>query len=183
MPATATPPPCRPITTRAAENGLYLGLCIGVLMTMCGVMVYFPMASLFVWAGSLAMPFILYRMLSGSNRECGGRLSFAEVWAEGIASFFLGSLIPAAAAYLLLRYAFPDLIRLQMQTSIDALANIDSPWAHQYHTALEQMQAKMLVPGPADIAANIISFNIVAGTLLSLMVAPFVKFRKPRTNN
>ena len=91
-------PPPRPISARAAENGLVISASICVLLLVAGFSTVYPTLSLFLWAGSLAMPIVLYRLMRKSYLECGCSMTFVEVWAEGIASFFLGSLLPAAVA-------------------------------------------------------------------------------------
>ena len=173
-----TPParPSRSIASRAAKNGVYLSACICALLLLWGAMTAFPVAGLALWMLSLAMPFILYRLLRDSSLECGG-LSFAEIWAEGIASFFLGSLVPAVVAYALLRFAFPTFIADQVHMAVASLENMETPQAAALADSLEAIYAKGALPSAADVAANIISFNIVAGTFLSLLATPFVKLR------
>ncbi|MDE6612076.1 MAG: hypothetical protein K2K22_05890, partial [Muribaculaceae bacterium] len=56
----AAPP--RPILTRAAENGVLLGAIIGAMVLAMGLSTVFPAAALLLWGGTLAMPFITYRM-------------------------------------------------------------------------------------------------------------------------
>lgn len=180
-----TPP--RPIMARAAENGLYISGFICLLLLLLGAgTTYIVFAQLFL-IGAVVMPFLAYRILSRNCRLHGGYLSFAEIWAEGIASFFLGSLIPAVMAYVLLRFAFPDFIYGQVQTSIDILRQVDAPEADTIADTLEQLRERGAVPSAADISANIISFNIVAGTVLSLFMAialsTRMRMQRYRNNN
>lgn len=178
MNSAPTCPPGRPITARAAENGITLGICILVLMLTCGLSTDFAPASLLTWAGSLAMPWIMYRLMRRSQLDNCGRLSFAELWAEGIASFFLGSLVPALVAYALLRYAFPDFITEQINIAIGVFHDLNTPKAEMWADIFEKMRDAGTLPTAADVAANIISFNIVAGTVISLVVAPFASSKK-----
>ena len=80
-------PPQRPILTRAAENGVRLGTVISVMVLSMGLATVFQPLVLLLWGGTIAMPFITYRMLRRSAVTAGGSLSFPEIWAEGIASF------------------------------------------------------------------------------------------------
>ena len=177
MPTTHPTHPPRAITARAAENGLILSGCICALLLFCGLASVFAPASLLLWAGSLAMPVVIYKILSRSYREAQCSLNFAEIWAEGIASFFLGSLVPAVIAYLLLRFAFPDFIAHQIDSTIVAFKQLGTPEGDQWAQTLTDIRANTPMPTAAGIAANLISFNIVAGTLLSLLVTPLVKLR------
>lgn len=142
-----------------------------VLMLLLAMSLSVPGAALLLWAGSLAMPWVLYRLLCRSRREQPGGMSFVEYWAEGIASFALGSLVPAAVAYLLLRYAFPDFIINQVLAMIESLKSMDTPEGDMWAGTMQTLYDKGALPGAADVAANIISFNIVVGTVLSLLVA------------
>ncbi len=167
QPQVPCPPP-RPISARAAENGLVISISICVLLILAGGATVYPMLSLFLWAGSLAMPVVLYRLMRRSYLGCGCSMSFVEVWAEGIASFFLGSLLPAVVAYLLLKFAFPDFIAHQYQQTIDTFAAMGTPEGDQWAATLQNIRSHGSLPGASDVAANIISFNIIVGTAIAL---------------
>ena len=112
-------PSTRPITARAAENGLRLGIFFCVVIALMGAGTQY----LFLALIALGAHRTALLCLQPSQQELSAQrrlLSFPEIWAEGIASFFLGSLIPAALTYLALRFAFPDFIATQMQDYIDA---------------------------------------------------------------
>ena len=161
----------RPITARAAENGVYISAAICLLLLLLAVGSQVPAVGILFWIGAIGMPFFAFRLLSRNCMHSGGYLSFAEIWAEGIASFFLGSLIPAALSYVLLRFAFPDFIGHQVQAAIDVFNSLGSPEGDMWAKTLESLRERGQMPGAADIAANIISVNIVAGTVLSLFLA------------
>ena len=57
--------------------------------------------------GSIALPFALYVLLRRSLAERDFSATFSEVWLEGIASFFFGSMIQAVIIYLGLRFLAP----------------------------------------------------------------------------
>lgn len=175
MSVTAPTPPPRPITVRAAENGLFISIYIIVLMLSAAASCSFPPASLVVWVGSLALPVVLYKLLMRNYRagECSG--SFPEVWAEGIASFFLGSLMPALVAYALLRYVAPDFIAAQYQVAIDSFQALGTADGERMARTLIDLRSRMPLPTAVDVAAQLISFNIVVGTALSLLAAVFIK--------
>lgn len=174
--STPTPPPAS-IATRAAENGLVISGCILALLLLSGISVAFPAAGFLIWLGSMAMPVVLYKLLARSHRREQCSLGFAEIWAEGIASFFLGTLVPALAVYLLLKYAYPDFIANQVDSTIEYFRSMGNAQGDQWVKTLSDIQARSALPTAADVAANIISFNIIVGTTLSLLVTPFVKLR------
>ncbi len=165
------------ITTRAARNGIVLSVCICILIALFGLSASFAPAGILLWAGSLAMPVVTYKLLKRSYVTHNCTPGFAELWAEGIASFFLGSLLPALMAYLLLKYAFPEFTADQFDNTIATLRSLNSPEGDNLAQQLSSIQSAAALPTAADILANIISFNIVAGTALSFLATPFVKIR------
>ena len=172
--------PPRPITARAAENGLWLSIYISVLALSMGFSTAFPPAQLVLWVGSIAMPFVVYRLLLRSAVATGGNLSFPELWAEGIASFFLGTLIPALIVYLCLRFAVPTFVSDTLSEAATQFAAIGTPEADSLSQMLSEIVAKGKTPTAVDMAAQLISFNIIAGTSLSLIMAVIVKARTYR---
>ena len=170
-------PPPRPISARAAENGLVIGGSICALMLFAGFSTVYAPVSLLLWAGSLAMPAVLYKLLKRSYLGCGCTMTFVEVWAEGIASFFLGSLVPAAVAYLLLKFAFPDFIATQFEMTIATFHSIGTPEGEQWAQLLETVRSRGQLPSAADVAANVISFNIIIGTAIALIDAAILRSR------
>lgn len=136
-----------------------------------------PLAGLLVWAAIIYMPFFMYRFMRASFAECRFQLGFAELWAEGIASFFLGSLFPALFAYMALRFAAPDLIDTVFQQSIDTFRSVQAPEWNAWADALENIRDKAGLPTPADIAAQIISMNLMGGMILSFFLSAWLKIR------
>lgn len=166
----------RPITTRAAENGMRISLYICGLVLATALGVQMPEASFLVWIGSLLMPFFLYRMLRRSQLEAGGTLRLSELWAEGIMSFFLGSLLPAVLVYVALRFAAPNFIyNTLVSTQAQCLA-VGTPEALQLSQMFESILKQKLVPTPLDVVSQLLSFNVIAGTTLSLLAAVFARF-------
>lgn len=183
MPSAQPTPPPRPITARAAENGLYLSIYICVLVIATGMATSFAPASFIVWAGSLVMPFFLYRLLKKSMLSANGTLGFPELWAEGIASFFLGTLLPAVLAYILLRFYAPTFIDDTFNNAVELFRNLNTDEGELWAETLEDIKSKANLPTPSDVAAQIISFNIIVGTVLSLIVALWLKVRVSARGN
>ncbi|MCM1068226.1 MAG: DUF4199 domain-containing protein [Muribaculaceae bacterium] len=171
MPQQSPVPPPRPILARAADNGLYLGLYICVLVLAMGFSTGSVLASAIVWAGTLAMPFYVYRMLRRSYVAADGALSFPELWAEGIASFFLGTLLPALLTYVCLRFFAPTFIVDTVKSSIELLEAQGSPEAELWADTLRNVTTHSGLPTAVDVSAQLISFNIIAGTALSFLAA------------
>ena len=180
MPTLLPPVPPRPITARAAENGLWLSIYISVLALSMGISASFAPAAIVLWGGSIGLPFFVYRLLRRSSQATGGALSFPELWAEGIASFFLGTLIPALLVYVLLRFVAPGFIAGIFADAIILFQQQGTPEAEAWAESLSNLVSQHNIPSAADVSAQLISFNIIAGTAISLLVSIVVKARSLR---
>lgn len=169
--------PPKAIITVAAENGAILGLYLILLAIFTGLGSSFGLATLLVWAGSIYLPFFLYRLMHAHYREGGYTLSLAELWAQGLMSFLLGSLLQAAAVYVLLRFVAPDFMASQMQLAIDTFRTLGSPQGEALATQIETVRSTLGVPTAADIAANLIVFNILCGAVIGLANAIILTVR------
>lgn len=181
MQDTHIPPPPKPILTRAAENGAWLNLYISVLVLALGFGVRYPVATLILWIGSLALPVVVYRMLRKSQTQASNTLSFPELWAEGIATFMLGTLVPAVVAYVALRFFVPSFMADTLSYAVSVLQEQGTAQAQEMADMMRHLSQKKM-PTPVDVSSQIISFNIIVGTFLSLVLAGIVKIRTPRRN-
>lgn len=167
-----------PITTRAAENGIYVSAMLCVLLAVFGLATSSAIASLLFWCGALAFPIMVYRLLGRSLHRSEGTMPFSEIWAEGIVTFFLGSLIPALMCYGALRFVFPDFIAGQFDSAIEAFNSLNTPQADELATLLENIRSKAGLPTPTDIVANFLSMNFVFGTVFSLFAASLLSIKR-----
>lgn len=165
--STSTPPP-RPILTRASRNGLWLGLYLTGLALGFGLGTSYGIFMLAVFAATLALPLFLYRLLRRSCAEGETPLGFPELWAEGIASFFLGTLLPAAVVYICLRFITPDFFPNLFAMT---LAQLDSMGQKEFTDLAEQLRAAGHLPSAIEATSQLISFNIIAGTAMSFICA------------
>lgn len=161
--------PPRAIITVAAENGAILGLYLILLAVFTGLSSSFGLATLLVWGGSLYLPFYLYKLMRSHYAETGFSLSLAELWAQALMSFMLGSLLQAVAAYVLLRFVAPDFMATQMQTAIDTFRAIGTPAGDMYAETIENVRKIAGVPSATDVAGELIVFNIFCGASIGLV--------------
>lgn len=170
--------PPRSIASRAADGGLIIGALIMLLVLGVGFSATFGAASILVWGGSLAVPFILYYLLRRSYGETNFGLSIIELWAEGIAMFFLGSLVPAAVVYLLLKFVAPDFMADQLNMAVAELGKLEpTPESDQLINTLTTLRDSGLLPTPTQVAAQLIAFNMFVGMVLSLIEANILTIR------
>lgn len=165
------PAPARSVIHRAAENGLYLGLYLSVLALLAGVSQGSLLAGLGVWGLSLYMPFFVYRLLRKSLAERHFEAGFAEMWSEGIALFLLASMIQAVVIYLGLRYLAPDYMARSVDMAIEFFRAQGNEAGDTWVRTLQNLREQNGLPGPTDVAAQIISTNVVGGGFLSIILS------------
>lgn len=177
-----TSPAPQSALNRAASNGFIMGLYISVLVVATGLSMRSSAASMLVMFGSLAMPVVLYMMLRRSSQSSGHLLSFPELWAEGIGIFFFGTLVPAAVCYCGLRFVYPTLMSDAVAIARDTFMQVGTPEAEAWVGTLDKAVAANGLPTALDVTTQLISLNIIAGTVFSLGAALLIiaTRRKPR---
>lgn len=173
MNTTAPNRPGRPVIQRAAGGGLTLGIYLSVLALASGASLHVSLLSWVVNGLSIAIPFFVYAILRRSLAETGFKATFAEMWAEGIAVFFLGSAIQAVVIYLGLRYWQPDLMSLMVDQTLAAFAQAQVAVPADAASALELVRRL----SPTDVLAQIMSMNLIGGMIISLILAAVLSVR------
>lgn len=173
MNTTAPQRPGRPVIHRAAGGGLLLGIYLSVLAVASGASLHMPLLSWVVNILSIGIPFYVYALLRRSLAETGFKASFSEMWAEGIAVFFLGSAIQAVVIYLGLRYLAPDLMSLMVDQAQLAFSQAGVSLPADAAAALEMVRRL----SPTDVLAQIMSMNLIGGMILSLILAALLSVR------
>ncbi len=161
--------PPRAIITVAAENGAILGLYLILLAVFTGLSASFGLATLLVWAGTIYLPFYVYKLMRAHHAEAGFSLSMAELWAQALMSFLLGALLQAVAVYVLLRFVAPDFVASQMEQAIETFRATGTPEGEMWADTLANIRSANGLPSAADVAANLIVFNIFCGAAIGLV--------------
>ncbi len=172
--STSTPQrPGRPVIQRAAGGGLQLGLYLSLLAVASGASLHYPLLSWVVNILSIGIPFYVYAILRRSLAETRFKGTFSEMWAEGIAVFFLGSAIQAVVIYLGLRYLAPDLLGRMVDQTLQAFTQAGVAMPEDIGAALEAVRRL----SPTDVLAQIMSMNLIGGMVLSLLLAALLVVR------
>ncbi len=158
--------PPRAIVTVAAENGAILGLYLILLAVFTGLSASFGLATLLVWAGSIYLPFYVYKLMRSHHAETGFSLSLPELWSQALMSFMLASLLQTVAVYVLLRFVVPGFIASQIQFSIDTFEAMGTPQGDMWADHLKNMRSLSGVPSALDTASGLIVFNIFCGAII-----------------
>lgn len=165
------------LMSMAGRNGLWLGLYLTVLAYLTAFSVHSPLAGMAVWAGSIYLPFFLYRL----QRTCYGRahfnMTFMALWAMGMASFAFGACILALTVYVGLRWLAPDFVADCINQALDTLRAMNTADADALIDNVNRTIEQTGMPGPADVAAQMISMNIIGGALISVFTSAILYTR------
>lgn len=161
--------PAKTILSRAADNGFALSIYLCGLVLAAGFSTRSAVATIAVWIGTLWMPVYVCRMLRSSYQR--NAASFPELWAEGIASFFLATLLPAAMCYVCLRFLAPTYVADTVGQAIAIFESATDASLQEMAATLQAAVSAGRLPRAIDITAQLISLNIIAGTMLSFFAA------------
>lgn len=161
----------------AGQNGVYLGIFLILLAVFSGLGMSFQAATLMVWAGSIYLPFFLYRLLLRNQADSGFTRNPTELWALGICSFMFAALLQAAAVYAVLRFIVPTFIAEQINAAIDMCRQVGTAEGDNLAESLKGVVEAAGYPTPADVAGNLIVFNVFVSAILSLIVSLVIQTR------
>lgn len=161
----------------SARNGLWLGLYLSVLAYLTGLSLHYPLAGLAVWGGSIYLPFFVYGLQRNDYGHTRFNLSFIALWAVGIASFAFGACILAIAVYAGLRWFAPEFISDCVAQAMDTLRAMDTADADTVIDSLRTAIDTNGMPGPSDVAWQMISMNIIGGCMLTIFTSAILYTR------
>lgn len=153
------------------NNGLILGL-IGILYTLA---IYFfdltfNKAQSYVFFLILIVS-LFYLVKQYRNNSLNGYISYGQAVGSGVIIFLYFSVISAIFTYILYAFIDPDLVGKQLANAEEMLLQKGMP-QDTIDTAMK-MQRKLIVP---EIMAPLSIFgNMLTGTIMSLLVAIFVR--------
>ncbi len=169
--------PSMPLLQSAGQNGIYLGIYLILLAVFAGLGMSFQAATLMVWAGSIYLPFFLYRLLLRNQADSGFKRNPTELWSLGICSFMFAALLQAVVVYAVLRFVVPTFIAEQINASIAMCRELGSPEGENLADNLQAVIDATGYPTPVSVASNLIVFNIFISAILSLIVSLAIQIR------
>lgn len=168
------------LTRYSMEGGVWLGLYI-VIRFFCGILgVYSPIFDALAMVLYVGTPYVLYRIMLGYHRSNDYVSGFSLLWMMGIMLFFFASLISAIPEYVFYQYINPDYVANAMQQSVKLL---DEWGIMQDEAATDELRKAVeggAVPTSLQMIMSSLWSNVFFGSLLSIVVAPFViRSKKP----
>ncbi len=166
------------VYSQGAENGVMVGL----YLTAVSMLMFYGTASGLLSLLSVLMllgfPALLYVIERRYQRACGGCADVPTLWLLGLVSTLCGSLVCGLIDYAWLQWVSPGFILDQANAAIEAYEKLpdmrDTELVKSLHRAIELG----MLPTPIEFVVNMILFTTFAGSLLSLVAAFVVNWRK-----
>lgn len=130
---------------------------------------------------TLGVPFMgYYYTKSYRNKICGGFIQFGHAWLFTIVMFMFASVLTSAAHYIYFRFLDNGHIVDTYQEMINTVSQVEVAGAAVDTSQLQEAIDLFSTLTPADITFQILSLNVIFGSLMSIFIALFVQ-RSPKT--
>lgn len=166
----------------AMEGGVWMGLYL-VIRFFCGVAsIYSPMLNALAMLLYIGTPFVLYRILLQYHKSNDGVSGFALLWMMGIMLFFFASLICSVPEYIFYQYISPDYIANATSQSLKLIEEMGLIEGGETLNEMRNMLEGEALLTPMQMIMSSMWANVFVGSLLSIIVAPFVTRTKNKNN-
>lgn len=160
------------------EGGLWLGLYL-VLRFICSVAGSFsPIFDALALMMFVGTPFVLYYIMLRYHRNNGFVSGFSLLWMMGIMLFFFASLICAVPEFIFYQYIDPDYIANAMTQSLKLIEDMGLMKDDEAYNQMRQLIEQGTAPTAIQMIMSSMWSNVFFGSLLSIVVAPFVTRKK-----
>ena len=165
---------------RGAEDGAWFGLYLSVMFIFVANSMTVPFLGHIATLMAISVPIYTFITLRKGYIDNGCFYTFAELWTYGIMLFACGSLIMATAIILYLYEVYPTFIYDQCQIAINTYKSIGGEIGNEIASTLEKLIEHKQLPTPFELATNILSFNVFSGSILSMILAPIIRYFRPK---
>lgn len=167
------------------KYAMQFGTCMGVFW-ICKFILFpaglrIPFLLLLFVLMTIAVPFLgYYYARTYRNKICGGTISFFQAWIFTVFMYMFAALLVAVAHYIYFQFIdhgfiidyYTNLIQELKGASINGVNNLGEQ-LDELITRLEELNLS-----PIDITIQLISQNVLYGSILALPTALFVMKRK-----
>lgn len=168
----------RSIYERAAADGAWLGVYFVALFGLSVASMRIALLNIVVLAMALMVPFIAYRYLRRTYVDCHGMATYSALWMQGILTFGCASLILSAAAYLFMRWIYPDFILDTLRMGVEFYRSEPSGAASQLADEFQAIIDTRQIPSPVVISIMWLWLGTFTGSILSMFLAVIVRIAK-----
>lgn len=171
-----------PITSplqRGARYGLFMGLYLSAIFALQVLMQACPQLSLPATIAIFAFPLVIYRQLRISQVRSGYRLSYGDLFAQGVLTSLGGALVSCVVALLYIRYFQPTYVDDIFDQIIIAYQEANIPVEDPTYSQLTAMREFGHLPSGSDMCVLMSSMIVMFGTIISI-IAGALAARRPR---
>lgn len=157
------------------KSSMTNGLILGILFSLNFLLSISKITPLVLISYGL-MTFILvltYRFtIRFRDKECLGEINFGKAFSFIILSYFFAALISSIVKYVYFQFIDPEYLPKLLNDSLKAVEMLNLPFESTSYEQMEQMMK------PATFSLQYIWMNVLLGTLIGLVMAPFIKKEK-----
>ena len=145
---------------RGAEDGTWFGIYLSVLFILSAVSIKISILGLLAFIMALAVPIYAYIILRKGFIQNGCFYTFFEVWTLTMVIY--------------LNWVNPSFIVEQSKAIVSLYNDLGGDWKTMAQV-VEQAINQGLLPTPISMASDIISLGIFSGSMLTLILTPFIR--------
>ncbi len=167
--------PRRYILRRGASDGALLGLLFTAVFFCSVYSDRLPFLAVIALLMIVAVPFAAYRFMRRSYLRAGFRMAFATVWLQGILLFIFAALATTVGVYLFFRFIESDYVSCLFDNylAMSERHAIDGAFTD----TIRRMREVKFIPRPVDMVMSTLWAISFFGSMLSLLLVPFVRLR------
>jgi hypothetical protein len=156
----------------ALKHAMYFGLLLGLIFCLNFFLQTRSSAvcDAFSWIIVLLTPYAAYRLsVDCRERACDGSMRYGEAFLYGMQLFFYASIVAAAFRLVYFKFLNPDFLPQLYDQTMQTME------ALQMKVTDEQMNEVRRSLTPANMTIAYVWIDVIAGVLVSFVVAFFVK--------
>jgi hypothetical protein len=150
------------------SNGLILGILfsinflLSISKTVPLVLISYALISIIL--------VVTYRMtIRFRDKECSGEITFGKAFSFIILTYFFAALISSVVKYVYFQFINPNYLLELLNESMKAVEMLKLPIENAPYEQMEKMMK------PATFSLQYIWMNVLCGTFIGLIMAPFIK--------
>lgn len=164
----------------AMRYGTYMGIFWVAKFALFPTGLTNPLLMLLFLLCTLAVPFVSYFMArSFRNTYCKGFIRFPQAWIFTTFMYMFAALLVAVAHYVYFAYIDQGYIVNTYASLIEEVRAMNLPAMDAYLTQMEQLLELARNFSPIELTIQLLSQNVIYGSILALIVALFVKRTPP----
>ncbi|MDE5799471.1 MAG: DUF4199 domain-containing protein [Paramuribaculum sp.] len=164
---------------RGARYGLFMGLYLSAIFALQVLMQMYQQLSLMAAIAIFAFPLVLYRQLRVSQVRSGYKLSYGDLFAQGVLTTLGGAVISCVVALVYIRFFQPTYVDDMFNQMIAAYQEANIPAEDPALRQLTALRDYGHLPTGSDMCILMSSTIVMFGTIISFAVAALAS-RRPR---